>query len=74
VYYSGDLAVRRKNGDLAYLGRIDDQIKVRGFRVEPKEIEFCLGNHPDVAEIIILVQDYGEGDRRLVAYVKKANR
>src|SRR5947209_6090481 len=69
MYRSGDRAVRLPNGELNYLGRADDQIKVRGFRIEPREIELCLGSHPEVASAIVAAQDYGDGDIRLIAYV-----
>lgn len=69
LYRSGDLAVRLPGCELAYIGRGDNQIKVRGFRVEPREIELCLSLHPQVATLIVIPNDYGEGDVRLVAYV-----
>ena len=69
LYRTGDLAVRLPGGELAYRGRCDNQIKVRGFRVEPREIELCLNAHPQVATAIVIPNDYGEGDVRLVAYV-----
>jgi amino acid adenylation domain-containing protein len=69
LYYSGDRVVRMPNGELAYLGRSDDQIKVRGFRIEPKEIEVCLTGHPEVATAVVMPHDYGDGDMRLVAFV-----
>jgi amino acid adenylation domain-containing protein len=69
MYRSGDRAVRMPNGDLAYLGRVDDQLKVRGFRIEPREIELCLAGHTGVMSAIVAVQDYGSGDVRLVAYI-----
>jgi amino acid adenylation domain-containing protein len=72
LYRSGDRARRLTGGDradLAYLGRTDDQMKVRGFRIEPREIEACLLGHPEVATAIAVQQDYGDGDRRLTAFV-----
>jgi amino acid adenylation domain-containing protein len=69
MYYSGDRVYEMPNGELAYLGRSDDQIKVRGFRIEPKEIEMCLAGHPDVATAVVLPHDYGDGDVRLIAFV-----
>ena len=68
MYRSGDRAVRLPNGELAYLGRADDQIKVRGFRIEPREIELCLGKHSEVSSVSLLAHDCGEGDVRLVAF------
>lgn len=67
-YRSGDLAIRWR-GELFYLGRADDQLKVRGFRIEPREIEACLAAHPAVAEAAVVARDYGEGDVRLIAWI-----
>src|SRR6185436_13363346 len=47
LYRSGDLAVWLGDGDVEYLGRLDHQVKVRGYRVEPGEIEAALGTHPE---------------------------
>lgn len=69
MYDSGDLVMRTPEGDLVYLGRADDQLKVRGFRVEPREIETCLCAHPDVAAAAVVARDYGEGDVRLIAFL-----
>ncbi|WP_437605512.1 amino acid adenylation domain-containing protein [Sorangium sp. So ce834] len=69
LYRSGDRVVRRPNGEYAYLGRTDDQIKVRGFRIEPREIELCLNGHPEVLASVVVPHDYGDGDVRLVAYL-----
>lgn len=69
LYYSGDRAVRMDNGELVYLGRADGQIKVRGFRIEPREIEMCLRSHPQVSTCVVTPHDYGDGDVRLIAYI-----
>ncbi|NMF64061.1 hypothetical protein DP113_29525 [Brasilonema octagenarum UFV-E1] len=69
LYYSGDRAVRMDNGELIYLGRADEQIKVRGFRIEPREIEMCLRSHPQVTSCVVIPHDYGDGDVRLIAYI-----
>ncbi|HSK79061.1 MAG TPA: non-ribosomal peptide synthase/polyketide synthase, partial [Thermoanaerobaculia bacterium] len=63
LYRSGDLARWRPDGDLDFLGRIDHQVKVRGFRIEPGEIEAALGQHPAVKESVVLLRD------ELVAYL-----
>ncbi|MBT8401506.1 MAG: amino acid adenylation domain-containing protein [Rhodothermia bacterium] len=53
TYRTGDLAVLLEDGNLVFLGRVDDQIKIRGIRVEPGEIESTLRQHPEVAEVVV---------------------
>ncbi|MER7847122.1 amino acid adenylation domain-containing protein [Kitasatospora sp. NPDC096077] len=69
LYRSGDLARRLPDGTLEYLGRIDQQVKVRGHRVELGEIEAELGNHPGVRHAAVLPREAPGGDLGLVAYV-----
>ncbi|XVS67659.1 amino acid adenylation domain-containing protein [Actinosynnema sp. CA-299493] len=57
LYRTGDLARRLPGGELEYLGRVDDQVKVRGFRVEPAEVEAVLGGHDGVRECAVVVRD-----------------
>jgi amino acid adenylation domain-containing protein len=64
LYRTGDLARRRADGVLEFLGRIDDQLKIRGFRVEPGEVEVALCRHPAVRQAAVVARD-----ARLVAYV-----
>jgi len=69
LYRTGDLARRRADGVLEFLGRIDQQVKVRGFRIEPREIEAALARLPGVREATVGVWTFPSGDRRLVAWV-----
>ena len=67
VYRTGDMVRWRPDGSLDYLGRLDFQVKVRGFRVEPGEVESCLTEHPSVREAVVVA-----GDHALVAYLTGA--
>ena len=69
LYRTGDLVRRRPDGNLTFISRVDTQIKIRGFRVEPTEIESTLGRHSDIAESVVTLHEPAPGDRRLVAYV-----
>lgn len=69
MYRSGDLAVRLKDGELAYLGRLDHQYKIRGHRVETGEVQAALGRLDEVAESAVLVVDDRVRGKTLVAYV-----
>ena len=70
LYRSGDLARRRADGNIEWLGRKDFQVKVRGFRVELGEIESVLRRHPSVAEVLVTAQRDQMGNAQLVAYVQ----
>ncbi|MFC0006729.1 non-ribosomal peptide synthetase [Micromonospora siamensis] len=72
LYRTGDLARRRSDGELVFAGRADDQIKVRGFRVEPGEIESALAAHPGVRECAIVARADSLGVVGLTACVVRA--
>jgi amino acid adenylation domain-containing protein len=69
LYRSGDLARRRTDGGLEFLGRSDRQVKIRGHRIELGEIESALSAHMAVREVAVVAHDAGPGDKRLVAYL-----
>jgi amino acid adenylation domain-containing protein len=69
LYRTGDRARRLSDGNLEFLGRVDDQLKIRGFRVEPGEIEAALRRDPAIADAIVVGRRDDSGELRLCAYV-----
>jgi amino acid adenylation domain-containing protein len=73
LYATGDLARYRPGGRLEFLGRADHQVKVRGYRIEPGEIEAALRGHPLIREAVVSAWSVGPDDTRLAAYVVPAD-
>jgi amino acid adenylation domain-containing protein len=73
MYRTGDLARIRPDGQFAYVGRVDEQIKVRGYRIEPGEIEAAIDRHAAIAESVVVARSCDCSDRRLTAYLTLRN-
>lgn len=69
LYKTGDLVRYLPDGNIAYLGRVDHQINIRGFRIEPGEIETALEQHPAIRQAVVVAREDTPGDTRLVAYL-----
>ncbi|AFZ01579.1 non-ribosomal peptide synthetase [Calothrix sp. PCC 6303] len=69
LYKTGDLARYREDGNIEYLGRIDDQVKLRGLRIELGEIAAILQQFPKIQQAVVVVREDTPGNQRLVAYI-----
>lgn len=69
LYKTGDLARYLPNGNIEFLGRIDDQVKVRSIRIEPDKVRAVLSQHPAVRSVAVVTNGGTSGDKHLVAYV-----
>jgi natural product biosynthesis luciferase-like monooxygenase protein len=73
MYRTGDIARFSNSGSIEYVGRVDQQVKVRGYRVELGEIEAVLEQHEQVREAVVVVRENETAEKRLVAYVVRSS-
>jgi amino acid adenylation domain-containing protein len=73
LYRTGDLARHLPDGEIAYLGRADEQIKILGYRIEPSEIESAINRHPAIAASVVVARGSNCTDKRLTAYLTMRN-
>lgn len=68
LFKTGDLARFLPDGQIAFLGRMDEQAKIRGFRVEPSEVTAALNEHPHIEQSVVVAREESPGDTRLIGY------
>ena len=73
MYRTGDPCRYRGDGEIDYLGRADQQVKVRGYRIRAGEVEAALSTHVMVKEAVVMAQEVREADKKLVAYIVSAS-
>ena len=73
LYRTGDLARQLPDGDIAYLGRADEQIKILGHRIEPAEVEAAIDRYPEIVSSVVVARSVDSSEKRLTAYVTMRN-
>jgi len=73
LFQTGDLGAWQPDGTIKFLGRIDTQVQIHGYRIELSEVENHLGLHPDIRDVVVIDREVVPGDRRLVAYIVTAD-
>lgn len=73
LYRTGDLARQLPDGDIAYLGRADEQIKILGHRIEPAEVEAAIDRYPAIVSSVVVARSANYSEKRLTAYVTMRN-
>ncbi|WP_429385033.1 amino acid adenylation domain-containing protein, partial [Mucilaginibacter sp. UYCu711] len=74
LYKTGDIGRRFPDGSLEYVGRVDDQVKINGYRIEPGEIESVLNNYDQISQAVVLAKEDDNGQKRLVGYIVPADK
>jgi amino acid adenylation domain-containing protein len=69
VYKSGDIAKWLEDGQIEYMGRKDNQVKINGYRIETEEIELAIRSHPSIHQTVVLVRTSAAGEKMLAAYI-----
>ena len=69
MYRTGDVARYLPDGQIEFRGRVDQQLKLRGFRIEPAEIEAALRSHPQINEALVVLRGETPSEKRLLAYL-----
>ena len=68
IYLTGDVGKWNRNGDIEFIGRLDNQVKIRGNRIEPGEIELSLMEHPEIEKVIVISREDASHNKYLAAY------
>jgi amino acid adenylation domain-containing protein/non-ribosomal peptide synthase protein (TIGR01720 family) len=74
LYKTGDLVRYLPDGNVEFLGRLDHQVKIHGYRIEPGEIESVLSQHPAIRECLVIARKEGPGATRLIAYITRTEQ